>query len=195
MRHHARASIAVAGAVLVATAATACSDGTQSSAGSGITPPATTSASATDTDGPAAAGEVAAASNVTVKSKKGPLGTILFTSKTQALYLFQADKTSKSTCNGACSTAWPPLTVSGKPTAGSGIKSDLLSTTTRGDGSKQVTYNGHPLYRFAGDKKAGSTNGQGLNAFGALWYVVGTNGKEIKSKPSSTSGTGGGSGY
>ncbi|WP_069467761.1 COG4315 family predicted lipoprotein [Actinacidiphila rubida] len=127
-------------------------------------------------------------------TKSGPLGTVLVNSKGHTLYLFQGDKSSTSTCNGNCAKQWPPLTVSGntKPTGSGGVDTSKLSTTTRSDGSKQVTYNGHPLYTFSGDSKAGQTNGQGLNAFGAKWYVVGTNGKQITKMPSSSSPPSGG---
>jgi predicted lipoprotein with Yx(FWY)xxD motif len=183
--HRTRAVTAVAATVLVAATATACSDSGKSSS-SGSTA-ATASASAI---APQAAAD---SSSVTVASKKEKLGTILVTGKNQTLYLFQADKQkNKSTCNSACASAWPPLIVTGKPTAGSGVKANLLSTATRSDGKKQATYNGHPLYRFAGDTKAGQTNGQGQNAFGAKWYVLGTNGKQITSSPSSSSAPSGG---
>jgi len=61
---------------------------------------------------------------------------------------------------------------SGPAKAGSGIKSSLLGTIRRSDNTTQVTYNGHPLYYYAGDSQAGQHNGQGVDAFGAKWYVV-----------------------
>jgi predicted lipoprotein with Yx(FWY)xxD motif len=170
--HHTRAFIAVAGAVFVAGAATAYTDGNSHS-------------SAISAHAPQS---VAATSSSTISAKSGPLGKILVNSKGQTLYLFQADKTKKSTCTGSCAHAWPPATVSRQPTAANGVKKNLLSTTTRSNGSKQVTYNGHPLYTFSGDKKAGQTHGQGLNAFGAKWYVMGTNGKQITKTASSAGG-------
>jgi predicted lipoprotein with Yx(FWY)xxD motif len=97
----------------------------------------------------------------------------------RTLYLFEADKTSKSTCNGACAKNWPPVTTSGKPKAGHGAKASLLGTTKRSDRTTQVTYRGHPVYRFIGDGKPGQTNGQGINAFGAKWYMMSAAGKKI----------------
>ncbi len=94
-------------------------------------------------------------------------------------------RTSKSTCTGACATAWPPLEASARPTAGSGVKSSLLGTTKRADGSEQVTYNGHPLYTFQGDTASGQTNGQRSNGFGALWLVLSPTGTQIASSASS----------
>ena len=90
----------------------------------------------------------------------------------RTLYLFKADKTSKSTCSGACAQGWPPTTTSGTPKAGHGVKASLLKTSKRPGGGTQVTYGGHPLYRFIGDAKAGQTNGEGVVAFGAEWDMV-----------------------
>jgi predicted lipoprotein with Yx(FWY)xxD motif len=117
----------------------------------------------------------------TVKVRKVSLGRILVNGKSQTLYLFEKDKKGKSACSGQCAKFWPPLLTKGKPKAGSGVKASLLGTTKRSDGTTQVTYNKHPLYRFLNDNnKVGSTKGEGVNAFGAEWYVVGTNGKNIE---------------
>jgi predicted lipoprotein with Yx(FWY)xxD motif len=99
-------------------------------------------------------------------------GPMLVDAQGRTLYLWEADTGSSSTCAGACATAWPPVTTTGKPAAGTGAEAGLLGTTKRADGSTQVTYAGHPLYRFAGDAAAGQVNGQGSDAFGAKWYVV-----------------------
>ena len=107
------------------------------------------------------------------------LGTILVDSQGRSLYLFKKDTGSKSTCYGACAVAWPPFTTSGTPKAGSGAKASLVGTTTRTDGKDEVTYNGHPLYYYAGDSAAGDTNGQDLNQFGAAWYVLSPAGNQI----------------
>ena len=120
-----------------------------------------------------------AAAGTTVKTTHGKLGTFLVGPKGRTLYLFEADKTTKSTCYNACATAWPPLLTSGKPKAAGKTKASLLGTTKRKDGKTQVTYKGHPLYYFIQDKKAGDTNGQDVNGFGARWYVVAPSGKKI----------------
>jgi predicted lipoprotein with Yx(FWY)xxD motif len=121
------------------------------------------------------------------------LGNILVDSQGRTLYLFSRDSGTKSQCSGACAVNWPPLQASGKPTVGNGATASMISTTTRSDGTKQVTYNGHPLYRFAGDKQAGDTNGEGVNAFGGNWYAISPAGDQI-SPPAGSSG-GGGGGY
>jgi predicted lipoprotein with Yx(FWY)xxD motif len=88
------------------------------------------------------------------------------------LYLFEKDKGGKSACDGACASAWPPVLTSGKAMPGQGVKSSLLGTTTRSDGTTQVTYNNWPLYYYVADKAPGDTTGQNIDAFGAEWYVL-----------------------
>ena len=97
----------------------------------------------------------------------------------KTLYLWEADKNGTSTCTGPCAAAWPPVTTSGAPLAGSGVDKALLGTVKRADGTEQVTYNGHPLYYFVGDTAAGTAKGQGSKAFGASWYVVNAKGSKI----------------
>jgi predicted lipoprotein with Yx(FWY)xxD motif len=118
----------------------------------------------------------------TVKTRTaGDLGKIIVDGRSRTLYLFEKDKNGKSSCAGACATNWPPLLTKGKPKASGSVKASKLGTTKRSDGTTQVTYGGHPLYTFVADKnKPGSTKGEGVDAFGAEWYVVGTNGKKIE---------------
>ena len=137
--------------------------------------------------------EATKAKPATVRVAKTNLGKILVNSKGRTLYLFQADSGTTSACTDACAAAWPPLT-SPTPKIGKGAKASLASTATRSDGKPQVIYNGHPLYTFSGDKKAGNTNGQGVNAFGGLWYVLSPTGTAITSTPSTSGGSGGSSG-
>jgi predicted lipoprotein with Yx(FWY)xxD motif len=121
----------------------------------------------------------------TVKTRSNTLGKIIVDGKSRTLYLFEKDKNGKSKCSGACATNWPPLLTKGKPKASGGVKASKLGTTKRSDGTTQVTYGGHPLYTFIADKnKPGATKGEGLDAFGAEWYVVGTNGKKIEKEGS-----------
>jgi predicted lipoprotein with Yx(FWY)xxD motif len=121
-----------------------------------------------------------AAAAPVVTTKKTSLGTFLVGPSGRTLYLFEADKGSKSACNGACASAWPPLTATAKPKAGGGADMSLLGTSKRTDGSTGVTYAGHPLYYFAGDSAPGQTNGEGSTGFGAEWYVVSTGGKPLE---------------
>ncbi|PVE05927.1 hypothetical protein OIE62_03960 [Streptomyces scopuliridis] len=124
-----------------------------------------------------------------VSARSTSLGKILVDGEARTLYLFEADKQNKSTCTGDCVKIWPPLIVTGKPEAGTGgVKGNLLSTTTRDNGAKQATYNGHPLYRFTGDHKPGDTNGQGDVSFHDTWYVLGTSGKKNTTPQQNTGG-------
>ena len=120
------------------------------------------------------------------------IGQILVNSQGRTLYLFKADQGTKSACTGACAGAWPPLVVKGKPTLGKGVNSSLVGTATRPEGTTQLTYNGHPLYLFAQDQKAGETNGQGVSAFGAAWFALNSAGNQVSAQPSSSSTSGGG---
>jgi len=108
------------------------------------------------------------------------LGLMLVNARGRTLYLFEKDKGRSSTCYSACPSYWPPVTTTGRPQAGRGVRAALLGTTKRRDKKLEVTYAGHPLYYFAGDMKRGDTNGQGLNQFGAGWYVVSPAGKKIE---------------
>jgi predicted lipoprotein with Yx(FWY)xxD motif len=122
------------------------------------------------------------------------LGKILVNSHARTLYLFKGDSGSMSNCAGECAADWPPLRAAGKPTLGSGVQSSLLSTSSRPDGAAQITYHGHPLYLYEGDKQPGDTNGQGVNAFGAGWYALSPGGSQISGTKTSSS-SGGGSSY
>lgn len=129
----------------------------------------------------AVASKSSSSSSATIKTRSTSLGTILVDSKGRTLYLFEKDTKNKSKCAGACAANWPPSVTSGKPKAAGGVTASKLGTTKRSDGKTQVTYAGHPLYTFVLDhNKPGSTKGEGVNAFGAEWYVVGTNGKKIE---------------
>ena len=127
----------------------------------------------------AASETTAGAPGTTVDIARSPLGRILVDSKGRTLYDFPPDMQGASTCYGACAALWPPLTTTGKPHAGAGVSASLLGTTKRSDGKVEVTYNGHPLYYYVADTRRGQTTGQGLNQFGAPWWVLTPTGKEI----------------
>lgn len=95
------------------------------------------------------------------------------------------DTGATSNCNGACAGAWPPVTTTGSPTASGGAKASDLGTITRPDGSKQVTYEGHPLYYFSGDSGPGTATGQGSDGFGAKWWLVAPTGSDVTASVSS----------
>ena len=120
------------------------------------------------------------AGGATIDIRTSKLGSILVDGSGRTLYLFEKDKGTTSSCYSACAAGWPPYTTAGAPHAGQGASASLLGTTTRTDGKTEVTYHGHPLYYYVGDSKAGDTNGQGVEAFGAEWYVVGPAGSKVE---------------
>ena len=128
----------------------------------------------------------------TVRVAKTDLGKVLVNSKGRTLYMFGADQGTTSACNDACAANWPPL-VNVSPKAGKGARASLVTTSTRADGSTQVVYNGHPVYTFQADMKAGATNGQGVNAFGGVWHAISPAGNEV-TKTASSGGSGATSG-
>jgi predicted lipoprotein with Yx(FWY)xxD motif len=117
---------------------------------------------------------------VKVGVANSPLGRIVVDSKGRTLYLFEMDNR-RSLCYAQCAQSWPPLLTHGKPVARAGVKQLLLGMTRRANGSQQVTYAGHPLYRFAEDRKPGQSKGEGSQAFGAGWDVLSPAGKKIES--------------
>jgi predicted lipoprotein with Yx(FWY)xxD motif len=108
----------------------------------------------------------------------GDLGTVLVTSQGLTLYDFHKDKGSTSSCYGACAAAWPPLLTEGNPQAQGPADRSMLGTTKRKDGTVQVTYNGWPLYTYAGDQSPGEADGNDIDQFGAEWYALQPNGQE-----------------
>ena len=137
-----------------------------------------------------------ASSVATLSATSTNLGTILVDGSGRTLYLFEKDQPNQSACAGACVAAWPVDQSSGTPKAGSGVKASLLGTIKRDDGSTQVTYNKHPLYYYSGDSQTGQQNGQGVNAFGATWFVVAPAGAAVTGgATAATAGGYGSSGY
>jgi predicted lipoprotein with Yx(FWY)xxD motif len=181
----ARLAAGVGGAVGVAVLAAACS-----SAGSG-----TPASSPTGTASGAAAGGSASASGGTViTTATSSAGTFLTSSSGRAIYLWVKDTGDMSQCSGACAGAWPPVTATGSVTAAGSAKPSDLGTITRSDGTKQVTYDGHPLYFFSGDPGAGTATGQGSDSFGAKWWLVAPTGSDVTASVSSFTASGSGSG-
>jgi predicted lipoprotein with Yx(FWY)xxD motif len=124
----------------------------------------------------------------TVKTADASMGTILVNGEGKTLYLFERDRGPHSTCSGACLQNWPAVTTDGAPKASGDVNASMLGTSKRDDGSTQVTYGGHPLYYFAGDSSPGDTSGQGVDAFGAEWYVVGPNGSKVEGHEEASGG-------
>ena len=172
MSARARLAAGAGSAFGVALLVAACSTGSSGTAAAGSSSPAGGSSSS------AAAGGSGSTVITTVSSSAG---TFLATSSGHAVYLWSKDGDGMSACTGACTGAWPPVTTTGQVTASGGAKSSDLGTITRPDGTKQVTYDGHPLYFFTGDSGPGMASGQGNDGFGAKWWLVSPSGSDVTS--------------
>ncbi len=105
----------------------------------------------------------------------GSLGTVVTDARGYTVYVFAKDKPSVSTCSGACATAWPPLLAGSGEIELQGIDRTLVGTIIRDDGTRQVTLNGAPLYRYAKDSQPGQANGQGA---GGTWFAATPDGRQ-----------------
>jgi predicted lipoprotein with Yx(FWY)xxD motif len=164
---------AIATLALIAVAAIAAATGGTSSART-MSPSSGTGYGAA-ASGPIANASVAPAINV----RRTSHGRTLVDAHGRALYLFEADKANMSNCSGSCASVWPPLTAKATPRARGGAVAAKIGTIRLRGGGRQVTYAGHPLYRYVLDHKPGDTNGQGLNQFGAKWYLLAPSGRKI----------------
>lgn len=178
LKLRAAGATALAAAAVVAVAGCGSSNSSSSSAA----PAASASSSSTSST----ASGAGAASGVSISTTKGSKGTYLTGANGRALYLWVPDKNGKSVCSGACAKVWPPLITTGTPKVSGGVEASKLGTFTRSDGSKQVTYAGHPLYYYITDKSAGSTTGEGNTSFGAPWWLVAPSGNAITTGGSSS---------
>jgi predicted lipoprotein with Yx(FWY)xxD motif len=174
----AKLAAGVGGAVGVAVLAAACSSSGSSTAASSPAAPASGSASA-PASGAAAGGSASASGGTVITTASSSAGTVLTTSSGRAVYLWVKDTGDMSQCSGACAGAWPPVPATGTVTAAGSAKASDLGTITRSDGTKQVTYDGHPLYYFSGDSSAGMATGQGSDGFGAKWWLVAPSGSDV----------------
>jgi predicted lipoprotein with Yx(FWY)xxD motif len=118
----------------------------------------------------------AARSGPSVRVAHTKLGAILVDGRGRTLYLYLKDRGAKSACEGRCARVWPPATVDGPPTAGAGVVAAKLTTTQRPDHTRQLVYNGHPLYRLSSDVRPGQIGGEG---FLGTWYVVSAAGNRV----------------
>jgi predicted lipoprotein with Yx(FWY)xxD motif len=167
-------------AVLAALVIAGCGGGGSSSSGSG-------SSIASGTGGTIGAAEIEG------------LGNVLVDAEGMTVYDFTVDEGTMSNCYGGCEAAWPPVTTTGKPTAGEGAMASDLGTTKRKDGTVQVTYKGHPLYTFSGDEGPGEANG---NEAEGTWFALDEKGAAVKGQatggeaaPATEESSGGAYGY
>jgi predicted lipoprotein with Yx(FWY)xxD motif len=175
----------LAAAVLAVAACASSSSSSTSTATSSAAPAAGASSSA-----PAAASSSGSLVAATIGGTK-----VLTNASGLTLYWFAPDTPATSKCSGSCATYWPP--VKGPVTAGSGV-TGTIGEITRSDGTQQATYDGHPLYTYAGDSAPGQNKGNNLNASGGLWYemtVSGAKAATTSGSSPSTGSAGGGYGY
>jgi len=130
-----------------------------------------------------------AAPAAAVAVKQTALGQTLVDANGRTLYLFGSDKPNRRTLSQAGLAVWPALTSTRTPKATGGAASGLIGTIRGPAGGRQVTYNGHPLYYFVGDRSPGSVSGQRLNQFGGVWYVLSPNGNAVTQAASSQAPT------
>ena len=126
------------------------------------------------------AGPQQTAGTATVTTHASRFGKVLFDGSGRTLYLFKRDKSSRSTCSGACAKAWPPFLTTKAPRARAGARAGLLGTTKRADGTVQVTYAGHPLYYYVNDRRPGQILCQNVAEFGGTWLVVSPAGRPVR---------------
>jgi predicted lipoprotein with Yx(FWY)xxD motif len=117
-----------------------------------------------------------AASGPTLGVETTRLGRILVDARGRTLYLFAKDRGRHSACVGGCTRVWPPALATGRVDVGPGLKTSKVTTVGRGDGGRQLVYNGHPLYTLISDTAPGQASGQG---FEGTWFVVSPAGRAI----------------
>ncbi|HEX5782741.1 MAG TPA: hypothetical protein VFX80_12510 [Solirubrobacteraceae bacterium] len=115
---------------------------------------------------------------IRIKAIDSQFGTIVGDGRGQAVYLFEREESKESECYGDCARAWPPVLTRGRPVAGKGIRRRLLGTTRRRNGTRQVTYDGRPLYYYV-DDAPGRVLCQNVLEFGGLWLVVRPDGSPV----------------
>jgi predicted lipoprotein with Yx(FWY)xxD motif len=177
-----RRALLVVPAVAAGLAALAACSSSSSSSSSA---PSSASPSSASAGGSSSASAAAQATAEGLKTANIGGVTVLTNAKGFTLYSFAPDTATKSACNGACATAWPPQTAPATVTS-------PYATIKRSDGSTQLTFNGHPLYTFVGDTAPGKANGNGVTAFGGLWHEVPVSGSAAPAGSSSPSSGGGG---
>jgi predicted lipoprotein with Yx(FWY)xxD motif len=184
MSGRAKAAVGVGGGLGAALLVAACSSA--ASAGTGAAP----AAPASPAGGSSSSAGAGSSGGTVITTASSSAGTVLTNGSGRAVYLWVKDTGPMSNCNGACAGAWPPVTTTATATAAGSAKASDIGTITRSDGTKQVTYDGHPLYYFSGDSGAGTATGQGSDGFGAKWWLVAPTGSDVTASVSSLTAAG-----
>jgi predicted lipoprotein with Yx(FWY)xxD motif len=182
-----RKIIGVAGLAALALALSACASSSSSSSSSAAANTPAAGGSSPASSAPASSAPASSASGTTLDMTTINGTAVVTNSAGRTLYWFVPDTSTTSKCTGSCATYWPP--VAGPATAGTGV-TGTLGTITRPGGGTQATYDGHPLYTYAGDSSAGQAKGNGLNASGGVWYEMTVSGAKPATTTSGTSGSG-----
>jgi predicted lipoprotein with Yx(FWY)xxD motif len=114
-----------------------------------------------------------------VRVRDSRYGRILVDARGKTLYLFTADSPSATRCAGACAGAWPPYTVASSRLARASASAHAVGRLRRGDGSSQVTYHGHPLYYYVGDRLPGQILCQDVEEYDGHWWIVSPRGTAV----------------
>lgn len=178
-------------------------EGTSTAAAEDVGPPTPSSAAAspsgarvgTDAGTGAAApgaGSPAASGPTLAIAERGPRAPYLVDAGGMAVYALEGDRTGAQ-CVGDCLEAWPPVLMGNvQPSGAAGLQGAMVSFVARPDGTRQVAYNGHPLYRYAGDGGAGLTNGHGVKDRYGTWFLVSPQGEAVAVTAATAGGAGGG---
>jgi predicted lipoprotein with Yx(FWY)xxD motif len=156
------------------------------------------SAASSPSSGSSSSAKAVVASGPGIKTVSTSQGMVLTNAKGRTLYWYAIDTANKSNCTGKCATFWPPVPAGTKVAAGVSLPGKFGSIT-RSDGSKQLTYDGHPLYTFVEDTAPGQDKGNGITTSGGntadLWWAVTPSGAKLAAAPKASSSSGGGGGY
>ena len=180
MSGRAKMAVGVGGGLGAALLVAACSSA--ASSGTGAAAPASPAGGSSSSAGASSSG------GTVITTASSSAGTFLTNGSGRAVYLWAKDTGDMSNC--ACAGAWPPVTTTAAATATGSAKASDIGTITRSDGTKQVTYDGHPLYYFSGDSGAGTATGQGSDGFGAKWWLVAPAGTDVTAAVSSFTAAG-----
>ena len=146
----------------------------------GVIVAATSVAAAASSAGGAARAQDSRAAKIQLRHTE--VGKVLVDSSGFTVFRFSKDPRNSDTCVkiSGCTNLWPPLMSSGRPVAGPGVRSALLSTIKLPGGGRQVTYAGHPLYRYSAATEKGETGYVGAQQFGGSWYALNAAGGTVK---------------
>jgi predicted lipoprotein with Yx(FWY)xxD motif len=175
-----RTHLILRGALLAALALGACGDDPQLRAASASPAASPEAARATPTAAATPAPEPArrAAAGTRLRAIGSQFGRIVGDGPGLAVYIFDKERRGRSECYGACARAWPPVLAKGRPVAGAGIDAELLGTTRRRNGRRQLTYRGRPLYYYEHDRP-GLVLCHDVAEFGGTWLVIRPDGRPV----------------